>query len=66
LSDGFADQFGGEKYKKFTLKRLKEALLQVHTLPIEEQKDALKRIFENWKGNTPQIDDICIIGIKIT
>jgi serine phosphatase RsbU (regulator of sigma subunit)/Tfp pilus assembly protein PilF len=64
-TDGFADQFGGPKGKKFMYKRLNELLLQTKDLPITEQKDALAKIFKEWKGNLEQVDDVLIAGIKI-
>jgi serine phosphatase RsbU (regulator of sigma subunit) len=65
FTDGYADQFGGPKGKKFKYKQLEEKLLEVHKLPMEEQKSKLADIFENWKGNMEQVDDVLIIGIRI-
>ena len=65
FTDGFADQFGGEKGKKFKYSRLKELLLEIHTKPMNEQKELLDRAFENWKGSLEQVDDVCLIGVKI-
>ena len=65
FSDGYADQFGGEKGKKFKSKPFKNLLLSLNNIPIEEQKEALNKHFEEWKGDLEQIDDVCIIGIKI-
>ena len=65
FTDGYADQFGGEKEKKFTYKRLRELLLKICTKNCEEQKQILIESFNSWKGNHEQIDDVCIIGIKI-
>jgi serine phosphatase RsbU (regulator of sigma subunit) len=64
-TDGFADQFGGPKGKKFKYKQLKENLLANYQLPLSAQKDNLISVFENWKGNLEQVDDVCVIGIKI-
>ena len=64
-TDGFADQFGGEKGKKFMYKQLQEKLLEAHNKPLSEQKKILEQTFENWKGNNEQTDDVLIIGIKI-
>ncbi len=66
FSDGFQDQFGGEKNRKFSSKRMKELLLSVHQLPMHEQHEAIYRAHKEWKGNINQIDDILIIGVKIT
>ena len=65
ITDGYADQFGGNKNKKFNSKNLKELLLELTYLPMQEQKENLKNNFENWKGNHEQIDDVTVIGIKI-
>lgn len=63
-TDGYADQFGGPKGKKFKYKALNELLLKHSTLPMKEQRIKLELEFENWKGDLEQIDDICIIGLK--
>ncbi|MBV6483962.1 MAG: hypothetical protein KFKLKKLM_00427 [Flavobacteriales bacterium] len=65
FSDGYADQFGGERGKKFKLKSLKELLLSVQGKPLNEQKQIIDNMFETWKGNLEQIDDVCVIGVKI-
>ncbi|MBI2280851.1 MAG: tetratricopeptide repeat protein [Bacteroidetes bacterium] len=65
FSDGYADQFGGEKGKKFKLKSLKELLLSVQEKGMSEQKQIIDKMFEDWKGNLAQIDDVCIIGVRI-
>jgi serine phosphatase RsbU (regulator of sigma subunit) len=65
LTDGFADQFGGPKGKKYKYTRLKEFFVSIADLSIQEQKDKLQAEFENWKGDLEQVDDVCIIGIKI-
>ncbi|MBN8693587.1 MAG: tetratricopeptide repeat protein [Bacteroidetes bacterium] len=65
FTDGFADQFGGTKGKKFKYKQLEEVLLQSSTLPLLEQKQHLASVFNNWKANLEQVDDVTIIGIRI-
>ncbi len=65
FTDGYPDQFGGPKGKKFKYKQLEELLLQNETLSLELQKEKLTAAFENWQGNLEQVDDVCIIGIKI-
>lgn len=65
FTDGFVDQFGGEKGKKFKASKLKELLLSVQHETIERQKEIVDSAFEIWKGNHEQIDDVCIIGVKI-
>jgi serine phosphatase RsbU (regulator of sigma subunit) len=65
FSDGIADQFGGPNKKKFKYKALKDLLLAVCNEPANEQKNAINNAFVNWKGNIEQVDDICILGLKI-
>lgn len=64
-TDGFADQFGGPKGKKFKYKQLNDLLLTNASKPLHEQKQILDEVFEKWRGNLEQIDDVCIIGIRI-
>ncbi|MCC6372930.1 MAG: tetratricopeptide repeat protein [Bacteroidia bacterium] len=63
-TDGFADQFGGLKGKKFMYKQLDNLILSNSNNPILEQKENLLTAFENWKGKLEQVDDICVVGIK--
>lgn len=65
FSDGYADQFGGEKGKKLMLKNFKTLLLSISDLEMQSQKERLHRHYNDWKGETPQIDDVLVIGIKI-
>jgi serine phosphatase RsbU (regulator of sigma subunit) len=65
FSDGYADQFGGEKGKKFSTKRLCEVLLNIHRKPMNEQKVVLERTIEDWMKESEQIDDITIMGIRL-
>jgi len=65
LTDGFPDQFGGVKGKKFMSKNLKELLLANAHLPMHELKQLLETTFKNWIGNLEQVDDVIVIGIKI-
>ncbi|MES2761788.1 MAG: SpoIIE family protein phosphatase [Bacteroidota bacterium] len=65
LTDGMPDQFGGPKGKKFMYKNLKELLASIAHLPMDEQKETLKSSFNNWKGTLEQVDDVCLIGIRI-
>lgn len=65
FSDGYVDQFGGEKGKKFKSKALKTLLLDIHLKPLAEQNQILKDTFMVWKGDIEQIDDVCIIGVSL-
>jgi serine phosphatase RsbU (regulator of sigma subunit)/Tfp pilus assembly protein PilF len=65
FSDGYVDQFGGEKGKKFKVKSFRELLLSVQDKSMEEQKAIIDTSFENWRGDLEQIDDVCVIGIRI-
>jgi serine phosphatase RsbU (regulator of sigma subunit) len=64
-SDGFADQFGGDKSKKLPTKTMKAELLRISSDSMAEQEAYLKRSIETWRGNIEQLDDICVIGIKV-
>jgi serine phosphatase RsbU (regulator of sigma subunit) len=65
LTDGYADQFGGPKGKKFKYKQLQEKLLSIFSLPMHRQKEELNTTLENWKGNLEQVDDILLMGIRV-
>ncbi|MBP6414265.1 MAG: SpoIIE family protein phosphatase [Bacteroidia bacterium] len=65
LTDGFPDQFGGLNGKKFKTKQLQKLLLSINTESMEMQKNILNDVFDNWKGNLKQVDDVCIIGVRV-
>ncbi len=65
LTDGFADQFGGPKGKKFMYKQLENLLVSISNKSMNEQKTILHEAFHKWKGDLEQIDDVCLIGVKI-
>ena len=65
FTDGYADQFGGEKGKKFMVKRFQEILININKLEISEQKNELETQFNDWKGTFEQVDDVLVIGIKM-
>jgi len=65
FTDGFADQFGGPKGKKFKYKPFQEKLLAISQQPMAEQKKVLEGVFEDWKGDLEQVDDVLVIGIRI-
>ncbi|HEY1037774.1 MAG TPA: SpoIIE family protein phosphatase, partial [Bacteroidia bacterium] len=63
-TDGYADQFGGPKGKKFKYKQLEELLISVNHLPMNEQSELLRETIEKWRGELEQVDDVLIAGIK--
>lgn len=63
-TDGYADQFGGAKGKKFKYKNLNDLLLSNCQRSPNEQREILDRTFEEWKGELEQIDDVCLIGLR--
>jgi len=65
FTDGYADQFGGDKGKKFKYSKLKELLLSIHSEAMMDQKKILAETFETWKGNLEQIDDVLVIGVRV-
>ena len=65
LTDGYPDQFGGSKGKKFKYKPLEELFLEINQLQLEMQKNILSERFETWRGDLEQVDDVLIIGIKV-
>jgi serine phosphatase RsbU (regulator of sigma subunit) len=64
-TDGYVDQFGGEKDKKFLRKRLTKLLAEINSLEMTEQHKRLEDAFLDWKGNEDQTDDIVLIGVRI-
>lgn len=65
FTDGYADQFGGDKGKKFMVKRFHDLLLSIHDQPTEDQKNALAYNLEKWRQNHEQVDDVLVVGIAI-
>ena len=65
FSDGYTDQFGGERGRSFLLKNFKNLLLEIHKEPMEKQRELLAEHFVKWKGNEDQIDDVIVIGFKL-
>ncbi len=64
-SDGYADQFGGPRGKKLKYTQFRDLLLVNHDKPMKIQKLMLDNMFEEWRGELEQIDDVCVIGIRI-
>jgi serine phosphatase RsbU (regulator of sigma subunit) len=65
FTDGFRDQFGGIKGKKFMRKRFDEMILSQHTLEMEEQRRLYTKTFRNWMGMEEQVDDVLMIGVRV-
>lgn len=65
FSDGYCDQFGGEREKKFNRKRFKELLSSIQEMNLEEQASFLSYASRNWRQEIPQVDDILVIGLKV-
>lgn len=65
FTDGFADQFGGENGKKYKAKNLKRLLLDHADKTMEQQLSVISETFEEWRGSLEQLDDVCVIGVRI-
>ncbi len=65
FSDGYADQFGGVKGKKYMYKRFRELLIDIHQKPMKDQHQLLVDSFQNWRGDLEQVDDVCVIGVRV-
>ncbi len=65
FTDGYADQFGGPKGKKFKYKHLQEVVLAMQHEPMSKQEAVLSKVFTEWKGSLEQVDDVLMIGIKV-
>ena len=65
FSDGYADQFGGEKGKKYMYKRFRELLLEISSKEFSKQVSILESEFNVWKKDLEQVDDVCVIGIEV-
>ncbi len=65
FSDGFQDQFGGERNRKFMTKNFRSLLFKIHQKPMREQKKILAKSFASWKGDFQQTDDVLVIGFRV-
>jgi len=65
FSDGYVDQFGGEKKRKFMAKPFKKMLGEIQDKSMNEQKEILHKTLENWRGPNDQVDDIIVVGVRI-
>jgi serine phosphatase RsbU (regulator of sigma subunit) len=65
FSDGYADQFGGDKGKKILYKHFRDELMAIHKEPVAVQKTRLDDTIKKWQGSYEQVDDILVIGVRI-
>ena len=65
FTDGFADQFGGTSKKKYMSKQLKQTFIDIHELTMPEQEIKLNQIFNEWKGELGQVDDVLVLGFRV-
>jgi serine phosphatase RsbU (regulator of sigma subunit) len=65
FTDGYTDQFGGEAGKKFKTNRLLNIFLEIQDLSMREQKKHIEKVFRDWKGTLDQVDDVCVLGVRI-
>lgn len=66
FSDGYSDQFGGSEGKKLKVRRFRELLKSIHHLPVKEQYDKLYKHLRNWMREYEQVDDIVVMGVRIS
>ncbi len=66
FTDGYADQFGGKNGKKMMFKNFTRLLERISVMPVAQQKSEIERTFHEWKGEMDQIDDVCVVGVRIT
>lgn len=66
FTDGYADQFGGPKGKKFKYKQLEELFIRLNAFPLTQQEREIEETFDQWKGHLEQVDDVCIIAFQIS
>ena len=64
FSDGYADQFGGPKGKKFLYRRFRELLVEISKFPAEQQRRMLDEAFQSWRKGHEQVDDILVMGMR--
>jgi serine phosphatase RsbU (regulator of sigma subunit)/putative methionine-R-sulfoxide reductase with GAF domain len=65
LTDGYSDQFGGQDGKKFKFKKLQKLIQSISHMPMNDQHDLLEEAFVSWRGKHEQVDDVCVIGVKV-
>jgi serine phosphatase RsbU (regulator of sigma subunit) len=64
FTDGYIDQFGGSENKKFMYRRFRYLLMTIYRFPVEDQKSILEENIKSWMGNSPQLDDMLVLGFK--
>jgi ligand-binding sensor domain-containing protein/serine phosphatase RsbU (regulator of sigma subunit) len=65
FTDGFVDQFGGELGKKFKIAAFRKLILEIEAMDMEDQRMHLDEFFEAWRGKEEQVDDVCVIGVRV-
>ncbi len=65
FSDGYTDQFGGDNVKKFNRQRFRNLLTSIRDFDMRKQRSELLFNYNNWRGKQEQVDDICVVGIRI-
>ena len=65
FSDGYIDQFGGKKGKKLKSKKFRSIVLGVTDKPMADQKELLDEALKKWRGDLEQVDDVCMIGVRV-
>lgn len=65
FSDGYADQFGGPKGKKMKTKPFQELVMSIQDQSMQDQRDGLNKAFQEWRGSFEQLDDVCVIGVRV-
>lgn len=66
LTDGYADQFGGPNGKKLKYAPMKRALIEMQSLQFDQQYEVLAQNFSNWRGDLEQVDDVCVVAVKVS
>ena len=65
FTDGYHDQYGGDKNTKFTAEQFQKTLMSIGDSKLSQQKLILDKMMEEWKGDNEQVDDMLVIGVKV-